>query len=77
VGQAVFFRGTAEVRGLDGGPGRRFLHLVLRQGDPGTALGTVTLAPGERRNLRLRLIVPADITPVQVLTLAPVKQSGT
>jgi hypothetical protein len=40
-------------------------------------LGFVTLAAGEQRNVRLRLIVPADITPVQVLTVTPlaVKQS--
>jgi hypothetical protein len=69
-----------EVRGLDGQPGRRFIHLVLRQGEQAPPLGTVGLAPGEQRNLRLRLIIPADITPVQVLTVspvAPVKQSGT
>lgn len=79
-GKPIFFRGSVEVRGLDGAPGRRFIHLVLRQGDQAPPLGTVSLAPGEQRNLRLRLIIPADITPVQVLTVAPVapvKQSGT
>ena len=79
-GKPIFFRGSVEVRGLDGAPGRRFFHLVLRQGEQAPPLGTVGLAPGEQRNLRLRLIIPADITPVQVLTVspvAPVKQSGT
>lgn len=87
-GKPIFFRGTVEVRGLDGAPGRRFIHLVLRQGEQAPPLGTVGLAPGEQRNLRLRLIIPADITPVQVLSVypvtpvspsppgAPVKQSG-
>lgn len=88
-GKPIFFRGSVEVRGLDGAPGRRFIHLVLRQGEQAPPFGTVSLAPGEQRNLRLRLIIPADITPVQVLTVspvtpvspsppgAPVKQSGT
>ncbi|MEB3176755.1 MAG: DUF3370 domain-containing protein [Synechococcus sp.] len=71
----IWFRGSVEVRGTDDGPGRRFLHLVLRKGDPGQSLGRVTLAPGEQRNARVRLLVPADITPVQVLTVVPVKQS--
>ncbi|WP_273435919.1 DUF3370 domain-containing protein [Synechococcus sp. UW140] len=76
-GPAIFFRGSVELRGLDGNPGRKYLHLVLRQGDLGKPLGFVTLAAGEQRNVRLRLIVPADITPVQVLTVTPlaVKQS--
>lgn len=74
-GTPVFFRGSVEVRGLPGG-GRRFLHLVRRQGEAGEALATINLAPGERRRLRVRLIIPADITPVPVLTVAPVKQSG-
>ena len=71
-----------ELRGLDGNPGRRYQHLVLRSGDVGKPLGLITLAPGEQRNVRVRLIVPADITPVQVLTVSPVapapamKQSG-
>ena len=71
----IFFRGTVEVRGSDESPGRRYLHLVLRKGDPGQSLGTITLDPGEQRMARVRLIVPADITPVQVLTVVPVKQS--
>jgi hypothetical protein len=71
-GQAIFFRGTIELRGLDGSSGRKYQHLVLRQGDQGKPMGLITLAPGEQRNVRVRLIVPADITPVQVLTLTPV-----
>jgi len=72
AGPAVFFRGTVELRGLDGNPRRRYQHLVLRSGDVGKPLGLITLAPGEQRNVRVRLIVPADITPVQVLTVSPV-----
>jgi hypothetical protein len=77
--KAVMFRGPVEVSGLDGPGGRpsrrRRFHLVQRAGDPGPALGTVTLAPGAQRSLRVRLIYPADATPPQVLSLLPVKQS--
>ncbi|MBM5797714.1 MAG: DUF3370 family protein, partial [Cyanobacteria bacterium K_Offshore_0m_m2_072] len=78
-GRAVMFRGSVEVSGLDGSSGRpagrQGFHLVLRNGQQGPALGTVTLAPGAERTLRLRLIYPADATPPQVLSLLPVKQS--
>ena len=77
--RSVMFRGTVEVSGLDGeggkAAGRRAFHLVLRAGQQGPALGTVTLAPGQSRELRVRLIYPADATPPQVLSLLPVKQS--
>jgi len=92
-GRAVMFRGTVEVSGLDGSNGtpagrpmgRQGFHLVLRNGQQGPALGTVTLPPGAERQVRVRLIYPADATPPQVLSLlplppaqpseAPVKQS--
>ena len=74
-GSAVFFRGSVELRGLPGG-GRRFLHLVRRQGEAGELLTTVSLAPGERRRLRLRLLIPVDFTPPPDLTVAPLTQSG-
>ncbi|MFM7361370.1 MAG: DUF3370 domain-containing protein [Cyanobium sp.] len=69
--RAVMFRGTVEVSGLDGSLGRQGFHLVLRNGQQGPALGTVTLAPGEQRSLQVRLIYPADATPPQVLSLLP------
>jgi len=73
--RAVMFRGTVEVSGLDGPAGRpagrQGFHLVLRNGQQGPALGTVTLAPGAERQLRVRLIYPADATPPQVLSLLP------
>ncbi|MCT0231391.1 DUF3370 domain-containing protein [Synechococcus sp. CS-1324] len=79
----VMFRGTVEVSGLDGEAGRpsgrRWFHLVQRQGQQGPALGRISLAPGQRRQVRVRLIYPADATPPQVLSLLPaasvVKQS--
>jgi hypothetical protein len=78
--RAVMFRGPIEVAGLDGvggrPAGRRRFHLVQRAGDRSEPLGTVTLAPGASRHLRVRLIYPADATPPQVLSLLPVKQSA-
>lgn len=78
-GRSVMFRGTVETSGLDGengsAGGRRSVHLVQRVGQEGPALGTVSLAPGASRDLRVRLIYPADATPPQVLSLLPVKQS--
>ncbi|MFO7628821.1 MAG: DUF3370 domain-containing protein [Prochlorococcaceae cyanobacterium] len=77
--KAVMFRGTVEVSGLDGseGPegrpaGRQAFHLVQRAGQQGDALGRVSLAAGAQRQLRVRLIYPADATPPQVLSLLPV-----
>ncbi|MCP4972101.1 MAG: DUF3370 domain-containing protein [Prochlorococcus sp.] len=76
----VMFRGLIEVSGLDNksshdlGPQR--FHLVLRKGQKGPNLGSVTITPGQTRKLRVRLIYPADATPPQVLTLLPVKQSN-
>jgi len=85
-GQAVMFRGSVEVEGLDGPDGRALgrqnFHLVLRSGQQGEAMGRVSLAPGQSRQLQVRLIYPADATPPQVLSLLPVvageavKQSG-
>jgi len=75
-GPGVTFRGTVEVSGLDGPDGRpqgrRSFHVVLRSGQSGPVLGTVTLDPGQKRDLQVRLIYPADATPPQVLSLLPV-----
>ncbi len=76
-GPLVTFRGTVIVQGLDADEGtdagpRRAFHLQLLQGEAGPDLGRVSLAPGERRRLRLRLLYPADATPPQVVTLSPV-----
>jgi hypothetical protein len=79
--RAVMFRGTVEVSGLDteagDAGGRRRFHLVLRAGQEGPALGTVSLKPGQERQLRVRLIYPADATPPQVLSLVPVPPAAT
>ncbi|MEB3234981.1 MAG: DUF3370 domain-containing protein [Cyanobacteriota bacterium] len=77
--KAVMFRGTVEVSGLDGPggrpAGRQGFHLVLRNGQQGPVLGTVSLAPLRERQLRVRLIYPADATPPQVLSLLPAPQA--
>ena len=77
----VMFRGPVEVNGLNdskGRPlGRQTVHLVLRQGQEGPPLGELSLCPGERKDVRIRLIYPADATPPQVITVRPVKQSST
>ncbi|MFZ9947876.1 MAG: DUF3370 family protein, partial [Vulcanococcus sp.] len=78
-GKSVMFRGSVETTGLDNSSGqaggRRSFHLVQRVGQQGPALGTVSLPPGANRDLRVRLIYPADATPPQVLSLLPMKQS--
>ena len=66
----VSFRGVVAVAGLDGSTTRwRRFHLVQRRGQLGPLLGNVSLNPGERRELRVRLIYPADATPPQLLSL--------
>ena len=77
----VMFRGPVEVKGLNDtrgrAMGRQIVHLVLRQGQEGPPLGELSLQPGERKDVRIRLIYPADATPPQVITVRPVKQSST
>ena len=76
----VMFRGPVEVRGLNDTSGftmgRQIVHLVLRQGQEGPPLGELSLRPGERKDVRIRLIYPADATPPQVISVRPVKQSS-
>ena len=75
----VMFRGPIQTTGLEdpeGVPqGRQTQHLVLRQGQQGPSLGQLMLKPGEEKQVRVRLVYPADATPPQVLTVQPMKQS--
>jgi len=75
----VMFRGPVQTTGLEdsegGSKGRQTQHLVLRQGQRGPSLGQLMLQPGEAKQVRVRLIYPADATPPQVITVQPVKQS--
>ena len=77
----VMFRGPVEVKGLNDtrgrAMGRQIVHLVLRQGQEGPPLGELSLRPGERKDVRIRLVYPADATPPQVISVRPVKQSST
>ena len=79
--KAVVFRGTVEVSGLDdsqgGAGGRQSFHLIQRAGQQGPALGSISLAPGSRRLVQVRLIYPADATPPQVLSLLPMEAPST
>ncbi|MBF2097522.1 MAG: DUF3370 domain-containing protein [Gloeomargaritaceae cyanobacterium C42_A2020_066] len=67
----VFFRGTVRLRYRDdaGLPQTRYQHLVLRRGQSGDPLLTLTLPPGGRRLVQVDLLYPPDATPPQVLTL--------
>ena len=75
----MMFRGPVETKGLENSEGvskgRQTQHLVLRQGQKGPSLGQLMLKPGEAKQVRVRLVYPADATPPQVLTVLPVKQS--
>ena len=77
----VMFRGPVEVSGLNDqngrALGRQIIHLVLRRGQQGPPLGEVSLQPGEQKDVRIRLVYPADATPPQVITVQPVKDSCT
>ena len=75
----VMFRGPVQTTGLEDSEGvakgRQTQHLVLRQGQQGPSLGQLMLQPGEAKQVRVRLVYPADATPPQVITVQPVKQS--
>ena len=66
------FRGPVQTTGLEDSEGvtkgRQTQHLVLRQGQQGPSLGQLMLKPGEDKEVRVRLVYPADATPPQVIT---------
>jgi hypothetical protein len=67
----VFFRGTVRVVYRDDGGAvqRRYIHLVQRRGQKGEALVSLSLKPGERRDVQVEFLYPPDATPPQVLTV--------
>lgn len=69
--KAVFFRGMVSIHAPDNQENyqTRYFHLVQRQGEQSEPLMTLTLAPQERKLVRVELIYPPDATPPQVLTL--------
>ncbi len=67
----IFFRGTVRVihRTGSGQVSERYVHLVKHRGEPGEPLLELTMAPGDRQQVQVDLIYPADATPPQVLTI--------
>ncbi|PZU92976.1 MAG: hypothetical protein DCE90_17385 [Pseudanabaena sp.] len=67
----VFFRGSVRVRFRDdkGLAQSRYVHLVMRRGERGKPLVTLTMPPSDRRVVQFDFLYPADATPPQVLTV--------
>ncbi|EDX84212.1 hypothetical protein S7335_1909 [Synechococcus sp. PCC 7335] len=67
----TFFRGPVQVRYQNdrGLPVIRNIHLVMKRGQQGIPLATLTLPPMATRTLDVDLIYPADSTPPQILTV--------
>ena len=67
TGPSRVFRGEVEVR--DGNRVQRF-HVSQRSGEMGDRpVFEARLRPGESRQVKVRLVIPADITPAQALRL--------
>ncbi|MBE9061437.1 DUF3370 domain-containing protein [cf. Phormidesmis sp. LEGE 11477] len=68
----VFFRGTVLFiyREDDGRSRAAFTYLEQNQGQQGQPLVTMTLAPGEQRDVNVQFLYPPDATPPQVLTVS-------
>lgn len=68
---ATFFRGPVEVsyKNDQGQFQLDNFHLVQKRGQQGDPLVTLTLEPGDRRLVKVRLRYPPDATPPQVLTI--------
>ena len=67
----VFFRGSVRTRFRDdkGLAQTRYVHLVMRRGERGKSLVTLTMPPSDRRVVQFDFLYPADATPPQVLTV--------
>ncbi len=67
----TFFRGPVQIRYRSdlGLPIIRNIHLVMKRGQQGTPLATLTLPPTTSRTVEVDLLYPADSTPPQVLTV--------
>lgn len=67
----TFFRGPVQVRYQSdrGLPIIRNIHLVMKRGQQGIPLATLTLPPMTSRTVDVTLIYPADSTPPQILTV--------
>lgn len=67
----VFFRGSVRAKFRDdkGLAQTRYVHLVMRRGERGKPLVTLTMPPSDRRVVQFDFLYPADATPPQVLTV--------
>ena len=71
----VFFRGSVRVKFRDdqGLAQTRYVHLMMRRGERGKPLVTLTMPPSDRRVVQFDFLYPADATPPQVLTVTTTK----
>ena len=71
-GNRVFFRGTVLFlyREEDGRSRAAYTYVEQDQGEQGEPLLTLTLAPGEQRDVTVQFLYPPDATPPQVLTIS-------
>lgn len=69
--ERVFFRGTVlfVYKADDGRSRAAYSYVVQNQGQQGQPLVSLTLAPGEQRDVRMQMLYPPDATPPQVLTI--------
>ena len=67
----AFFRGTVlfVYQDDDGRSRAAYTYVEQKQGQQGQPLITLTLAPGEQRNVIVQFLYPPDSTPPQVLTV--------
>ncbi|MBD1912970.1 MULTISPECIES: DUF3370 domain-containing protein [unclassified Leptolyngbya] len=67
----VFYRGTLRIRYTNdwGAEQTRYVHVVQRRGQEGEPLVTLSLRPGEERDVEVEFLYPPDATPPQALTI--------
>jgi len=67
----VFYRGTLRLTYTNdwGTEQTRYVHVVQRRGQQGEPLLTLSLRPGEERNVEVEFLYPPDATPPQALTI--------
>lgn len=68
----IWFRGTIRTRFRDdnGAQVTRYTHVVEKQGDAGSPILSLNIAPGETRMVAVDFIYPPDCTPPQILTVS-------
>ena len=71
ISDRVFFRGTVRVGEANK---MRYVHLIQRRGQMGEVLISLSLQPGEEKEVKVDFIYPPDVTPPQVLTVRNLSQ---